>query len=105
MPSPSLWMRKPATTQSAVRSCLTFTIVRSPGVYGRSSGLATMPSSPAPSNASNQRSAVARSVVAGVSMHRRRGRASSTSSSSAAALAPAARRAGRGRRGRAGRRR
>ena len=39
----------PATTTSAVRSCLTLTMVRLLGVYGASSGFATTPSSPAPS--------------------------------------------------------
>ena len=65
-PLPSLWMRKPAHTQSAVRSCLTFSILRSPGRYGSSSGLATTPSKPAPSKRENQSAAVSRSRVAGV---------------------------------------
>ena len=49
MPGPFLCQRKPATTQSAVRACLTLTIDRSPGWYGWSSRLATTPSRPAPS--------------------------------------------------------
>ena len=56
-PAPSLCQRNPATTQSAVRSCFTFTIARSSARYGSSRRLATMPSRPAPSNWSNQRSA------------------------------------------------
>ena len=30
-PAPSLWVRKPATTQSAVRSCFTLTMARLSG--------------------------------------------------------------------------
>ena len=47
----------PATTQSAVRTCLIFAITRLLGWYVRSSGLAMRPSSPAPSNTSNHRPA------------------------------------------------
>ena len=56
-PLPSLCTRKPATTQSHVRSCFTFSIVRSPGRYGSASGLATTPSNPAPSKRRNQSAA------------------------------------------------
>ena len=43
---PLLCQRKPATTQSAVRSCLTLNITRWSSRYGRSGGLAMTPSSP-----------------------------------------------------------
>ena len=43
----------PPTTQSAVRRCFTFCIVRSPSPYSPSSGFATTPSRPAPSKRSN----------------------------------------------------
>ena len=65
-PGPSLCQRNPATTQSAVRWCLIFSIARLPGWYGASSRFAMTPSSPAPSNRSNQSAASARSRVAGV---------------------------------------
>ena len=66
VPGPFLCQRNPATTQSAVRWCLILSIARLPGWYGASSRLATTPSSPAPSNRSNQSAAGARSRVAGV---------------------------------------
>ena len=66
MPGPFLCQRNPATTQSAVRSCLILSIARLPGWYAPSSRLATTPSRPAPSNRSNQSAARARSRVAGV---------------------------------------
>ena len=66
VPGPSLCQRNPATTQSAVRWCLILSIARLPGWYGASSRLAITPSSPAPSNRSNQSAAWARSRVAGV---------------------------------------
>src|SRR2546422_10607513 len=65
VPTPFLCQRKPATTQSAVRVCLTLTIVRSPARYGASRRLAMTPSSPAPSKRRNQSVARARSRVAG----------------------------------------
>ena len=43
MPWPFLCHRKPATTQSAVRWCLIFSIARLPGWYVPSSGLAITP--------------------------------------------------------------
>ena len=66
VPGPFLCQRKPATTQSAVRSCLILNIARLPGRYAPSRRLAMTPSRPAPSNRSNQSAASARSVVAGV---------------------------------------
>ncbi|CAM5447548.1 hypothetical protein SCYAM73S_08267 [Streptomyces cyaneofuscatus] len=62
---PLLCSRYPATTTSAVRSCLILYITRVSGRYGRSSGLATIPSSPAPSYRSNQSRASSMSVVDG----------------------------------------
>ena len=53
----------PATTQSAVRSCLIFSMVRAFCSYVAPSGLATTPSSPAPSNSLNHCSATAGSSV------------------------------------------
>ena len=66
VPGPFLCQRNPATTQSAVRSCLILSIARLPGRYAPSSRFATTPSRPAPSNRSNQSAARARSRVAGV---------------------------------------
>src|SRR6266568_1343927 len=79
--APLLCTRYPATTQSAVRSCLILNMVRLSGWYVPSSGLATMPSSPAPSNWLNQTSASPESVVAGV---RYTGGSASASASSSA---------------------
>ena len=83
VPGPFLCQRNPATTQSAVRWCLILSIARLPGWYGASSRLATTPSSPAPSNRSNQSAAVARSRVAGRQVDRRLGAAPRTASSRA----------------------
>ena len=58
--------RKPATTQSAVRTCLTLIIARLPGWYVVLSCLAITPSSPAPSKRWNHSSATARSRLHGV---------------------------------------
>ena len=65
-PGASLYQRKPATTQSAVRACLIFIIARLPGRYARSFGFAITPSRPAPSKRSNQSCATAGSLVIGV---------------------------------------
>ena len=51
-PAPLLCQRKPATTQSAVRACLTLIIARLPGWYVPSAGFAITPSRPAPSKRS-----------------------------------------------------
>ena len=66
MMPPLLCQRNPATTQSAVRSCLIFIMARSFSRYGWSTGLATTPSSPAPSKRANQSAATSRSSVSGV---------------------------------------
>src|SRR6059058_5425593 len=63
---PSLDLRQPITTQSAVRWCLIFTQKRLPGTYGPFQDLAITPSSPAPSNFSNHSSAFFGSRVYGV---------------------------------------
>src|SRR5437763_3327380 len=63
---PSLDLRHPITTQSAVRWCLIFTQHRLPGTYGPFHDLAMTPSSPAPSNFSNHSSAFFGSRVYGV---------------------------------------
>lgn len=60
---PLLCSRYPATTTSAVRSCLILNMARSSCRYRRSSGLATTPSRPAPSYCSNQPFATSTSVV------------------------------------------
>ena len=64
-----LCSRKPARTTSAVRSCLILSMVRAFSRYGASSGLATTPSRPAPSNCSNHDCASAGSVVVRVRWH------------------------------------
>ena len=66
MTPPLLCQRKPATTQSAVRWCFTFTIVRLSRRYGCSDFLTTTPSRPAPSKLSNQAPATFGSSVEGV---------------------------------------
>ena len=53
-----LCQRKPATTQSHSRSCLTLSITRLFGSYAPVAGLAITPSSPAPSKRRNQSAAV-----------------------------------------------
>src|SRR3546814_9619338 len=58
--------RRTSDLTSAVRACLILNIVRPFCVYGASRGFATTPSSPAPSNCSNQRSASAGSPVRSV---------------------------------------
>src|SRR4051794_40946418 len=63
---PSLVLRQPMTTQSAVRLCLILTHRRLPGTYIPSQDLAITPSRPAPSNLSNQSSAFLGSRVYGV---------------------------------------
>ncbi len=65
-PSPFLCQRKPATTQSQSRSCLTFSITRLSDSYASAVGFAITPSRPAPSNRENQSAATFRSRVAGV---------------------------------------
>ncbi len=80
-PSPSLCMRNPATTQSAVRSCLTLNIVRLSGVYGPSSRLAITPSRPAPSKRANQSRGDVRVGGRRREVDRRRRRRSAPSSS------------------------
>ena len=77
MPGPFLCQRKPATTQSAVRACLTLIIARLPARYGASRRLAITPSRPAPSKRRNQ-SSRQRAVARGgreVDRRRRRRRA------------------------------
>jgi hypothetical protein len=64
--SPFLCHRKPATTQSQSRSCLTLSITRLSGSYVPLAGFAIIPSRPAPSKRRNQSSAIFRSRVAGV---------------------------------------
>ena len=54
---PFLCQRKPATTQSAVRACLTLIIARLPGWYLPSCGFAMTPSRPAPSKRASQSTA------------------------------------------------
>ena len=63
---PLLCQRKPATTQSAVRTCLILIMARLPGWYGASTGLAMTPSSPAPSKRDSHSRASAASRVIGV---------------------------------------
>ena len=63
---PLLCQRNPATTQSAVRTCLTLNIVRLPGWYAASAGLAMTPSRPAPSKRDSQSRATPGSRVIGV---------------------------------------
>ena len=63
---PALCQRKPATTQSAVRACLTLIIARLPGWYVPSSGLAITPSRPAPSKRASHSAA-----SAAIARHRR----------------------------------
>ena len=65
-PLPSLCQRNPATTQSAVRSCLTLSITLLSCRYGRSAGLTITPSNPAPSKRVNQSSATSGWSVIGV---------------------------------------
>ena len=82
---PSLCQRNPATTQSAVRSCLTFHMTRLSCWYGRSAGLAITPSNPAPSKRVNQSSATSGSSVSGREVDRRVARRRARSPAGAAA--------------------
>ena len=93
VPGPFLCQRKPATTQSAVRWCLIFSIARLPGRYFSESFFATTPSRPAPSKRWNQSSARARSRRGRREMDRVVARAAANACSSSCATLALGRRA------------